>query len=154
MKGGSRWLRPGGDSDPPRGYLAPGRSIIRPGNGAIRPPAAVKDSDALICDRFQPKVSCNGSMNRPNPYTPAPTDNAPAKKGAETTHQPRYILGPRSLSLIRIDSEYMANWQRKHQRARCTLNNRRPGMDTSHPPDLDEAPDPRGATRTRVSQRH
>jgi hypothetical protein len=88
--------------------------MTRPRKGAMRLPTAVKDRDALICDRFHPKVSSRGSMNRPNPYCPAPTDSALAKKGAEITHQPRYIFGGRSLSVIRIDVEYMANRQGTH----------------------------------------
>jgi hypothetical protein len=112
-------------NDPAMMCLAPWRSMNRPRKGAIRLPAAVKDSDALICDRFQPKVSCNGSMNSPKPYTPAPTDNAPAKKGAVMTHQPRYIFGLRNFPLIRMVSEYIAIWLWKNKHFRCSLNGRR-----------------------------
>ena len=70
-------------------YLAPWRSMTRPRNGAMRLPTAVKERDALICDRFHPKASSRGSMNRPKPYCPAPTESARARKGAEITHQPR-----------------------------------------------------------------
>ena len=68
--------------------LAPCRSMTLPRNGASRLPTAVKERDALIWDRLQPKVSSSGSMNIPKPYCPAPVPSAAARKGAETTHHP------------------------------------------------------------------
>ncbi len=75
--------------DPAIIYLAPWRSMIRPMKGAMRLPTAVKERDALICERFHPKVSSRGPMNSPKPYCPAPTDSALARNSAEITHQPR-----------------------------------------------------------------
>ena len=53
----------------------------------------MKESDALIWERVQPKVSSSGSMNMPNPYCPAPVPMAAARNGTDTTHHPRYIVG-------------------------------------------------------------